>query len=282
MHDLLGTRQFPWTLEPGVVVAGAVAAALFAQGFARLRRRGRADLASWDRVCLFAAGLAALVLPLVSPLDPIADRYLLSAHMLEHLLIGDVAPALLLLALRGPLLFFFLPAEILKELAGMRPLRRFLGFVLQPRVSVATWAVVMAVWHVPAAYDYTLTHATVHNLEHVCFFIAGLLVWTQLIDPAGHRRLSRTRRLAVAAALFCMGTVLSDVLIFSFRPLYPSYAFPPSRLLGLSPVRDQQLAGIVMTAEQFIALGACCLFLLLPIVRGQGRPSRRVVREQTA
>jgi cytochrome c oxidase assembly factor CtaG len=276
--------HFAWTLEPAVIAAASVAGLLFLRAFVRLRRRGRADHAPWTRIPLFAAGIAAAVLPLVSPLDPIADRYLLCAHMLEHVLVGDAAPALLLLALRGPLLFFFLPAEVLAPLASLQPLRQLIGFLLRPRVSVTVWALVMAIWHIPAAYDYTLTHQTVHNLEHGCFFIAGLLVWTQLIDPARQRRLSRGRRLGVAAALFWLGTVLSDVLIFSFHPLYPSYAEQPDRLLGLSPVRDQQLAGIVMTAEQFLSLGTCCFFLLLPVVRRPGRSPSRFgrVRERPA
>ena len=283
MPSLPGSApQFVWTLEPAIVAAAAVAGTLFLRSFVRLRRRGRSDHASWDRVVLFAAGLAAAVLPLVSPLDVIADRYLLCAHMLEHVLLGDAAPALLLLALRGPLLFFFLPAEVLAPLAGLAPLRAVLAFLLRPRISVAIWAGVMAFWHVPAAYDYTLTHQTVHNLEHACFFVAGLLVWTQLIDPARQRRLTRGQRLGVAAALFWLGTVLSDVLIFSFHPLYQSYASQPDRLFGLSPVRDQQLAGIVMMSEQFLSLGTCCLFLLLPLLRRPGASAHGLVREQIA
>ena len=276
--------QFAWTLEPGVIAAAAVASLLFLRAFVELRRRSRPDHAPWSRLVLFAAGITAAVLPLVSPLDPIADTYLLSAHMLEHVLVGDAAPALLLLALRGPLLFFFLPADVLAPLAGLRPLRAIVAFLLRPRVSVGVWALVLAVWHIPVAYDYTLTHQTAHNLEHGCFFFAGLLVWTQLIDPARQRQLSRGRRLGVAAAMFWLGTVLSDVLIFSFHPLYPSYAAQPDRLLGLSPVRDQQLAGIVMTAEQFLSLGTCCFFLLLPVVRRPGRSPSRFgrVRERPA
>lgn len=263
------------------MVAGAiVATALFVQAFVRLRRRGRTDHASWDRPLLFATGMAALVLPLVSPLDPIADRYLLSAHMLEHVLVGDAAPALLLLALRGPLLFFFVPAEAMVPLAHSAPVRRALAFLLRPKVSLAIWAAVYALWHVPIAYDYTLTHQTAHNFEHACFFVVGLLVWTQLIDPARRHRLSRGVRLGFAATLFWLGTVLADVLIFSFHPLYPSYVAQPHRLLHLSPVRDQQFAGLVMMGEQFITLGTCCLFLLLPIVRG--RPLHHLVRERTA
>ena len=76
------------------VAAAVVAALLFAQAVVRLRRRGRADLAGWDRVALFAAGLAATVFALVGPLDRIADEKLLSAHMAQHVLIGDLGPAL--------------------------------------------------------------------------------------------------------------------------------------------------------------------------------------------
>jgi len=93
-----------WNADPLVVAGAAVAGMLYARGFVRLRRRGRPDLASPGRAALFAAGLAAVVLPLVSPLDALGDRSLLSAHMLEHVLVGDAGPALLVLAVRGPLL----------------------------------------------------------------------------------------------------------------------------------------------------------------------------------
>jgi len=279
----LADAQLYWTLDPLVLAAAAVAALLFARAFLTLRRRGRADHASWDRPLLFAAGLAAAVLPLVSPLDPVADHYLLSAHMLEHVLIGDAAPALLLLALRGPLLFFFVAPDLFPGIVRFTPLRRAGSFLLRPWVAVAAWALIIAAWHVPAAYDYTLTHPTVHDLEHACFFTAGLLVWWQLIDPARQHRLSRGARLGLAAVLFWLGSVLSDVLIFSFRPLYPAYAAQPVRLLGLKPLLDQQLAGLVMTGEQLLSLGTCCLVLLLPLLRSRLRRRPVVlVREQTA
>src|SRR5690349_12394326 len=98
------------------IVGAAVAALLFLQAVVRLRRRGRADLAGWDRIALFAAGLAVTVFALVGPLDRLADEKLLSAHMGQHVLIGDLGPALMVTALRGPLLVFFLPASILAPL----------------------------------------------------------------------------------------------------------------------------------------------------------------------
>src|SRR5512142_338713 len=99
------------------LIAAALAALLFAQAVVRLRRRGRPDLAGWDRVALFAAGLGVSVFALVGPLDRLADDELLSAHMAQHLLVGDLGPALMIAAVRGPLLVFLLPAPVLAPLA---------------------------------------------------------------------------------------------------------------------------------------------------------------------
>src|SRR5207249_11145288 len=144
--------------------------------------------------------------------------------------------ALLLVAVRGPLAFFLLPAAVLGPLARFVPLRRALHFLLRPAVSMTLWALAFGAWHIPAAYDYAAAHQGVHDLEHLSFVVAGLLVWSQLVDPTRRRRLTRGRRLGYAAALFGMGTALCDILVFSFHPLYPSYAGQAVRLLQLSPV----------------------------------------------
>ena len=272
--DRVAVAQLPsaWHFEPLVVAGAAVLAALFLVAFIRLRRRGRSDHAGWDRLALFAAALALGTLPLVSPLDAVGDDYLLSGHMLEHVLIGDAAPALALTALRGPLIFFLLPAAVLGPIARLAPLRRALGILLRPRVALAAWALVIGIWHYPPAYDYVLTHRAVHDLEHLSFVVAGVLVWTQLVDPARRGTLSVPRRLAFAAALFLAGQILADVLIFSLTPLYPAYASQDERLLGLSPLLDQQLAGVVMMVEQLVTLGVCCSVLVVGYVRaGRGR-----------
>ena len=98
-------------------IAAGLAALLFLQGWIRLRRRGRPDLAGWNRLVLFGSGLGITLFALIGPLDRLADEKLLSAHMGQHVLIGDLGPALMVTALRGPLLVFFLPAAILAPLA---------------------------------------------------------------------------------------------------------------------------------------------------------------------
>jgi putative membrane protein len=252
-----------WEAPPAVLAGSALALALFLQAFIRLRRRGRKDLAGYDRLALFVTAVVLGTLALVSPLDAIGEEYLLSAHMLEHVIIGDAAIALAVVALRGPLIFFLLPPFVLTPLAGLGWLRTSLRFLLRPWVSFAVWATVFAVWHYPPAYDYVLDHQTVHDLQHVTFVLAGMLVWTQLVDPARRGELRRSGRIALAVLLFACGQVLADVLIFSLDPLYPAYAAQDERLLGLSPVADQQLAGIVMMVEQTITLGTCVALLLL-------------------
>ena len=252
-----------WETPPAVLAGAMLAVLLFLQAWLRLRRRGRTDHAGYGRLALFVAAVALGTLALVSPLDPIGEEYLLSAHMLEHVLIGDAAVAMAMVAFRGPLIFFFLPPWILGPLARVGALRRFLGFLLRPRVSFLVWALVFAAWHYPPAYDYVLDHQAVHDLQHVTFVIAGVLVWTQLLDPARRGELRRSGRIALAVALFVSGQILADVLIFSFDPLYPAYAAQDERLLGLSPLADQQLAGVVMMVEQTITLGACVAWLLL-------------------
>jgi cytochrome c oxidase assembly factor CtaG len=242
------------------IVLVAIVALLFAQAVARLRRRGRRDLAGWDRVALFISGLAVTLFALVGPLDRIADDKLLSAHMGQHVLIGDLGPALMVSALRGPLLVFLLPAPILAPLARSARVRTVLGTLLRPRVAFSLWAANLAIWHVPYLYDLALRHQRLHDFEHVCWTFCGILVWTLLIDPGSHRRLSVGGRVALAASLFAAGQILTDVLVFSFTPLYPAY----HGAYGISALTDQQLSGIVMMAEQLATLGTCVALLLRP------------------
>jgi cytochrome c oxidase assembly factor CtaG len=257
-----------WTLPPAVVAAALLALVLFVHAFVRLRRRRRSDLAPWSRVALFAAGLALLVLPVVSPLDAVGDRYLVSAHMLQHVLIADAGPALLVLALRGPLLVFLLPQGVLRRLATLRPAVRVL---VRPDVAFGLWLATMLGWHLPSAYDYTLLHPWAHQLEHATFVLAGTLAWIQIVDPARRRRLTRGRRALFAFGLFIAGQALADALLFSRAPAYSLYAQEPHRVFGLSPLLDQRLAAAVMTAEQALTVGIALVVLLRPYLAGSGR-----------
>ena len=150
-----------------------------------------------------------------------------------------------------------------------------LALLLDPLVSFAVWIAVVAAWHMPAAYDYALSHETIHDLEHLSFMLSGLLVWMQIIDPARRRRLGASQRVGYMLALVAGGAALAGVLAFSSTPLYPFYAAQDERLYGFSPLRDQQLAGVVMVAEQLASLAVCAGFLLAAHLRPARTPRRR-------
>lgn len=256
-----------WETPPAVLLGAALAVVLFGQAFVRLRRR-RPEHAPWNRGVLFGGGLALLVLPLVSPIDHVGGEELLSAHMLQHVLIGDAAAALLVVAVRGPLVVFLLPPWLLRPLASSRPLRALLSLLLRPLVSLGLWAVAFLGWHLPAAYEYAAAHPLVHDLEHLSFLAAGALAWTQLVDPGRHGRLRRPQRVFFALAMLALAQPLVDVLLFSTGSVYERY----TGAHGLSALTDQRLAGAVMMVEQLLTLGTCVALLLLPYVRSRTRP----------
>jgi cytochrome c oxidase assembly factor CtaG len=250
-----------WTFSPLVLCGAIVALAFFFHGFRRLRRRGRADLAPWSRAVLFVAGVGLTLFALVGPIDTVGEEYLQSVHMLQHVLVADLGIALTLVAVRGPLAVFFLPRGLLIPLARTRWLRRTLSFLLTPWVSYVVWVVVLVGWHIPGAYEAALAHPPVHVLEHLTFVAAGLLVWTQIVDPTGHRRLSVGERAGYTALLFWTGQILAYVIAFSPEVLYDPYAEQQERLLGLSPLTDQKLAAVVMMVEQALTLGIAFVLL---------------------
>ena len=138
--------------------------------------------------------------------------------MAQHVLIGDAGVALMVVAVRGPLLVFLLPASVLVPIARNARVRSALSTLLRPRVAFGLWGTNLAVWHVPWLYDLTLQHQNLHDFEHACWVFTGLLVWTLLVDPGSHHRLTVGGRIALAAAMFAAGQVLADVLVFSFPP----------------------------------------------------------------
>ena len=249
-----------WSAPPAVLSVAGLAAVLYGHGWLRLRRRGRRDLADWKRAVTFTVGLAVVLAGLVTPIHTIGENHLLWMHMLQHVLIGDLGIALMVVAVRGPLLVFMLPAPVLAKVARDRDVRAIVSFLLRPPVACGLWLANLGIWHIPSLYDTAVLHPALHDLEHACWMLAGLLVWTLLIDPGSHRRLTLRGRVALAVGMFAAGQVLTDVLVFSFHPLYPLYRGG----YGFSALEDQRLAGIVMMFEQLLTLGTLVFCLIRP------------------
>jgi cytochrome c oxidase assembly factor CtaG len=191
--------------------------------------------------------------------------------MLQHVLIADLGIALTVVAVRGPLCVFLLPRDLLVPLARTRWLRSALRFLLRPGVSYLVWVVVLVSWHIPALYEAALHHTIVHDVMHASFVLGGLLVWIQIVDPTRHHRLTLTERLGYTALVFWTGQVMAYVILFDPTALFSTYVDQPDRLLGLSPLTDQKLAGVVMMLEQLATVGVAFVILLLASRRERAR-----------
>jgi len=154
----------------------------------------------------------------------------------------------------------------------MRPLRAAAGFLLRPWISWGAWTVVILGWHIPSGYDFALRHQPVHDLEHLSFVVVGVLAWTQIIDPARHRRLTYGGRMTFAVGLIAMGHFSHDTLLAG-TPLYETYAHQDERLFGLSPLADQHLAGFFMLGQQTVLLGTAIAVLFVLRRRQASRPA---------
>jgi len=233
-----------WSFEPYQLVPILVAGALYARRVWAIRRRGR-PVPTWKVAC-FGAGLAVLVLALVSPIDELGEERLFWVHMGQHVLIGDIAPFLVVLGLSGPLL---------RPVLALRGVYR-LRVVTNPLVALPLWAADLAVWHVPRLYDAALAHAGVHALQHSLFFACGAIAWAVVFELLpGPRWFTTARRALFLVGMWFFSLGLSSVFLWSGHAFYPPYAHAP-RTWGMSALADQRLGGGVMLLEgSFIMLG---------------------------
>jgi cytochrome c oxidase assembly factor CtaG len=232
-----------------------LAAVAYALAVMRLRRRGLP--VSWWRVASFAAAVVVLLVALLSPLDRIGEERLFSVHMAQHLLIGDVAPLLVVLGLDGPLL---------RPLLALRPVRR-LRVLAHPLAAFPLWAVNLCVWHLTPLYDAALDHDAVHALQHTLFFACGLLVWAALIEPLpGPAWFTAGRKLLYVAGMWLVSLALAQVFLWSGHAYYARYVTAP-RTWGLSPLADQRAGGGVMLVEGSLVMVGVAVWLLLRLFR---------------
>ncbi|HWX44259.1 MAG TPA: cytochrome c oxidase assembly protein [Solirubrobacteraceae bacterium] len=242
-----------WTFNPIVILALGLAGVLYMRAYRRAASRSSAIGAShWVP---YTAGLLVLAVALLSPLDPIGDRYLLSAHMAQHVLLSDIAPALLVLGLRRPLLPLGLSREALIAVAPRGRFGRVLALLTSPWLAIPLWALATWVWAIPAMFDFAAQHPTVHAVEHATLFYTGLALWWLIVDPLPRARLRPGgERLALLGFSRLASAAICVPLTWLAHTQYPLYAAAP-RAFGLSAVNDQHLAGAGMCFIEFLVFG---------------------------
>lgn len=219
------------------------------------------------RAVSFYAGLAAIVIALDSPIDYYSEL-LLWVHMVQHILLLTVAPPLILLGHPWPRMWRALPLRA-RTVAGRSIAQaRFTAPVRALARPLPAWLVfniTIVAWHTPAAYDATLSSATVHQIEHATFFFFGLLFWARLVDPGPLRpRLTWPARIAYVMSAMVVGWVLALVLLMAPHPLYSHYADLAHRPGGYSALADQQIAAGVMWV---LGSASYSLFILIGLYR---------------
>jgi putative membrane protein len=261
--------RIEWFADPFVLVPLTLFAGIYVWRFAQARKEAGGRGTGALQAIAFAGGMLALLAALVSPLDGLGEDYLFSAHMLQHVLLGDIAPLLILLALSRVIMR---PAT--RRLMG---LERRLGVLASPATGLVAWLVLMYVWHIPALYDAAVEHPLVHLLEHVSFFAAGVALWWPLIQPVPmRRRLTGLQPVAYIGTAKAGLAALGIFLTWSATTIYPYYETTP-RIWGLSPVEDQNVAGVIMMVEQSLTLA---IVLVALFVRALVQSEREQVRRE--
>jgi cytochrome c oxidase assembly factor CtaG len=232
-----------WTFDPlqlAPIVLVSVAYAMRARTLAR-----RETPVPRLRVALFASGIVLLLAAVLSPIAQLGEERF-SFHMVQHLLLGDLAPLALLAGLTGRMLR---PVLALPPAQWLRPLTH-------PFVALPLWTLNLLLWHLPFAYDAAIRNDLVHALEHTSFLTAGILMWAPVLETLPQPQWFGTgAKLAYIVIVRLVSTLLANVFFWSGEVFYAPYAN-----VGLS---DQAAAGAVMMIEGSVVTMAAIAWLFL-------------------
>ncbi len=233
-EDLRASPFSHWSLPPlqlAPILLGGILYGL------RARHLGR-RLPPW-RMLSFYGGLGVMIVAVCSPIDPIGEEALFSVHMLQHVLIGDIAPLLIVLGVTGPVLR---PALAIGWVQRLRVLAH-------PLVALPLWALSFCVWHLRVLYEASLSNEYVHFLEHLSFFTFGLLLWAAVIEPLpGPEWFGTGAKILYLGAVRMVLLVVGNIFWFSGTAFYPAYA-DTAPVFGQTPLQDQINAGTIMVVE---------------------------------
>lgn len=253
-----------WNADPLITAGLILAAWVYLRG-----RRVPAGRADRRRAVLFAGGLAAVAVAILSPLDAVSAA-LASAHMVQHMLLVLVAAPLLALSAPSSLLLRGTPLRLRRALLlaprrlGLRG--RAAAFLRQP-VTVALLHVgALWAWHAAALYDAALSHPPLHALEHATFLVTGVLFWHVVVGARGGARTSQGLGVMLVFGMSLQGVLLSLLLTFAGAPWYDQYA-STTAAWNLDPLADQQLAGVIMWIPGGFVYLATALILLVSWIR---------------
>jgi putative membrane protein len=269
IHDIFTNWSLPVWLTGSILITAVV----YLRGWFAIRTTRRQQFTGL-RLASFLSGLAVLWFAIGSPMDGFAD-VLLSAHMVEHLLLMSVVPPLLLYGLPVVPLLRGLPHALTRIVVGPlirnRPLTRLVHWLVKPVVAWLAMNITFLAWHVPGAYDFALEHENWHAVEHLCFLFSSLLFWWCIIRPWPAERLRQGWGILLyLVAADIVNTLLSAFLAFCGRPVYSFYLTHPNPF-RVSPVDDQVLGAVIMWVFGSIIFLLPAMLITLHLAGSQSR-----------
>jgi cytochrome c oxidase assembly factor CtaG len=240
-----------WTFDPAAFLLIAASGFLYYRRTATLAARGT-PVELWRRL-VFGFGLFLAFMAVASPIHELGEQQFFFVHMIQHILLGDLAPLCFVAGLTGPILR---PVLALPWVLRLR-------FLTHPLVALPIWAANLLLWHLPAAYEAALHHTAIHAFQHLLFFTCGCLMWAPVIEVLpGPEWFGTGMKLAYIVAVRLVETVLGNIFIWSGGAFYTTYLHQASRW-GISPHADQGIAGGVMMLEgSLVTLGALAWLFL--------------------
>ena len=251
-----------WSWEPSVLLAVGVAGIAYTIGLRRLGMTGHRI--ARGRVTAFAVGLLVLFLALVSPIDALGEA-LFAGHMVQHLLLILVVAPLVVAGDAALVLLVALPRVVRRRLAATRRRRQAMRGVARafdrPAVVWPVNAAVLWFWHLPVTYGWALEYDLVHAIEHASFLLASM-TWWRLLYRASGPQLDRGAGILFVFTTGAQMSALGALLTFAAAPWYPGHA-PWTAAWGLTPLADQQIAGLIMWLPAGFVYQAVAVVMLL-------------------
>lgn len=260
-HEGISLAESWTTPELPIVLGITLLTALYLYAVGPLRQRYNwAPPVDRRQIRSFLLAMLVAFVALQGPLHVLSDGYWLTAHMLQHLLVTLVMPALLLKGLPGWLVdrVLLAPLYVRRALRRRRPggamerlprgpvLHRLGRFITSPFITFAVFNVIFMLWHVPRFYEATLTDDTVHSMMHMMFMGAAILTWWPIYSPSAQLPALNTPLQIVYLLIQSVpSTFLGAIITYAPEALYSTYAAAP-RVLGLTAKSDQQIAGLLM------------------------------------
>jgi putative membrane protein len=234
---------------------------LYVRALGILKRRGR-TVPAWQQLSWFT-GLALIGVALLSPIDTLGETDLVSAHMAQHLLIGDLSAPLLLIGLRWPVYPFLLPRAMAAAVGRSQPIRKTFRFLKQPLVAAPLWILILYGWHIAPAYEAALRHPVLHAVQHQTFIVGSLLVWVSVLEPNRARVPGGLWKIAHILGTRFAGMFLGMAFVIVSHPFYSGFYGDRALEHGLTPNQDQGIAGGMMLGLDFVVmLGALCFIFM--------------------